>query len=491
MSRDMQAVTAEAAGIPSAAVAAFIDRLEDRGLPMHSALLLRGERIAAEAYWAPFDASFRHRLYSTTKSFVSVAIGILAGDGRLSLRDRVVDFFPDYAVRYGPVHPYVARTTVRDLLTMTTAFTASNYTVFDDWTEAFFRIPAGHLPGRSFRYDTLATVMLCMIVRRVAGVEFTALLQERLFDPAGMSPDIRCVQTPCGHDWGGSGLLCTTRDLATFAAVCMHGGRWRGQQLVSEDYLREATAPQVDSTITLTDPEHQYGYGYQFWRSRFGFSCRGMGSQLAVCVPEHDLILVTTADTQSITGGDSIIYDALERFILGSLSRGPLPEDPAAQSALQARISGLVLRAVSGERQSPQAAAIDGRTYVMDENGMGLKTVRFHVGADSIAMAYENATGPHEIRFGLGRQVRQSFPETHYYGRTMMRPSGRGYDCHASAAWRRDDSLLMVVYATDEYFGTLRMNAVFAGDTVTLQSDAFAEMFFNEYRGFASGRMRG
>jgi len=258
-----------------------------------------------------------------------------------------------------------------------------------------------------------------------------------------------------------------------------------------EDYLREATAPQVDSTITLTDPEHQYGYGYQFWRSRFGFSCRGMGSQLAVCVPEHDLILVTTADTQSITGGDSIIYDALERFILGSLSRGPLPEDPAAQSALQARISGLVLRAVSGERQSPQAAAIDGRTYVMDENGMGLKTVRFHVGADSIAMAYENATGPHEIRFGLGRQVRQSFPETHYYGRTMMRPSGRGYDCHASAAWRRDDSLLMVVYATDEYFGTLRMNAVFAGDTVTLQSDAFAEMFFNEYRGFASGRMRG
>jgi len=49
----------------------------------------------------------------------------------------------------------------------------------------------------------------------------------------------------------------------------------------------------------------------------------------------------------------------------------------------------------------------------------------------------------------------------------------------------------MVVYATDEYFGTLRMNAVFAGDTVTLQSDAFAEMFFNEYRGFASGRMRG
>lgn len=491
MRRDFASITPEAAGIPSAAIAALIDRLEDKALPMHSILVLRGDRIAAEAYWRPFDAAFRHRMYSTSKSFVSVAIGILAGEGRLSLDDRVVDFFPDYKAKCAPVHPYTAATTVRDLLTMTTCFNVCDYVRSADWTEAFFRTPAAHLPGRSFRYDTLATVMLCMIVRRVSGVEFMAYLQERLFDPAGMSADLQCIRSPCGHDWGGSGVLCTTRDLGKFAYICMHGGRWDGQQLIPEDYLREATSRRVDNTLTVSDPEHQHGYGYQFWRTRFGFACRGMGSQLAVCVPESDLILVTTADTQAIACGDSIIYDALDRHILRSLSGTPRPADPAAYAALQAKVAKLSLRTVTGAASSPVAREVSGRTYVLDENSMQMTSVRFTFAGDEGILAYENATGAHEIRFGFGKQVRQTFPETHYFGRAMMRPGNRGYDCHASAAWRRDDSLVLYVYATDEYFGTLRMNFVFAGDTVTVQSEKFAELFFTEYQGFTSGAVAG
>ena len=487
MRRDSQRITPEAAGIPSAAVAAFIDRLEDRTLPMHSFLMLRGDKVAAEAYWKPFDATFRHRMYSTSKSFVAVAIGILAGDGRLSLDDRVVDFFPEHKEKFAPVHPYAAIATVRDLLRMTTCFNSPQYPRFDDWTEAFFRIPTAHMPGRSFRYDTLGTVMLCMIVRRVSGVEFVALLQERLFDPAGMSPDIQCIQTPCGHDWGGSGVLCTTRDLARFAYVCMHDGRWAGEQLIPEDYIREATSRQVDNTISVCDPEHQYGYGYQFWRTRFGFACRGMGSQLAVCVRESDFVLVTTADTQAVSGGDSIIYDALDSIILKNMSDAPIAENPSEHAALGSRVAKLSLRTVPGEKHSPLTSRINGKTYVLDENSMKMKSVHFSFRADEGALSYENATGAHEIRFGFGKQVRQTFPETHYFGRTMMRPGNRGYDCHASAAWRRDDSLVLCVYATDEYFGTLRMNFVFDGDTVTVQSEKFAEMFFDEYQGFTSG----
>jgi len=488
MRRDFQTITPEAAGIPSTAVAAFIDRLEDKTLPMHSFLMLKGDKIAAEAYWEPFDATFRHRMYSTSKSFVSVAIGILAGAGKLSLDDRVVDFFPEYKEKFAPVHPYAAMATVRDLLRMTTCFNAPNYPRFDDWTEAFFRIPAAHIPGRSFRYDTLGTVMLCMIVRRVSGVEFMTLLQTRLFDPAGMSPDLQCIQSPCGHDWGGSGVLCTTRDLAKFAYVCMHDGRWDGEQLIPEDYIREATSRQIDNTLSVCDPEHQYGYGYQFWRTRFGFACRGLGSQLAVCVPESDLILVTTADTQAISGGDSIIYDALDSFILKNMNDAPMAENPSAHGALESKIAKLSLRTVPGEKHSPLTSKINGRTYVLDENSMEMKTVHFSFEGDEGVLAYENATGAHEIRFGFGKQVRQTFPETHYFGRTMMRPGSRGYDCHASAAWRRDDSLVLCIYATDEYFGTLRMNFVFDGDTVTVQSEKFAEMFFDEYQGFTSGK---
>jgi len=480
-------VTPEAAGIPSSAVLSLIDRLEDKKLPMHSMLLLKGDRIAAEAYWKPFDESFRHRIYSSSKSFTSVAIGILAGDGAFSLDDRVVDFFPEYKAKFAPLHPYTEKTTVRDLLKMTTCFNVPSYVDFDDWTEAFFRLPAAHLPGQSFRYDTLATVMLCMIVRRVAGVEFMELLQKRLFDPAGMSENIQCIQTPCGHDWGGSGVLCTTRDLAKFAFICMNEGRWGSEQLIPRDYIQTATSRQVDSTVSVNDPEHQYGYGYQFWRTRFGFACRGMGCQLALCAPASDLILVTTADTQAIAKADSIIYDAFDHCILKKMSDTPMPENPSGLEILQARVANLSLCVVDGAKTSPMSAAINGKRYVLDENSMKMKYVRFTFEDDEGVWAYENATGAHEIRFGFGKQVRQAFPETCYFGRTMKQPANRGYDCHASAAWCMDHSLLLCVYATDEYFGTLRMNFVFSEGAVTVQAEKFAEMFFDDYQGFTSG----
>ena len=47
---------------------------------------------------------------------------------------------------------------------------------------------------------------------------------------------------------------------------------------------------------------------------------------------------------------------------------------------------------------------------------------------------------------------------------------------------------MLCIYATGEYFGTLRMNSVFDRDAVTVQSERSAEMFFDEYQGFTSGK---
>ena len=82
-------ITPEKAGISSLTVKKFLETLERRGLVMHSVLLMRGDNIFSENYWAPFDKDFCHRMYSQTKSFVGVAIGILEGEGKLSISDTV------------------------------------------------------------------------------------------------------------------------------------------------------------------------------------------------------------------------------------------------------------------------------------------------------------------------------------------------------------------------------------------------------------------
>ena len=57
-------------------------------------------------------------MYSQTKSFVGVAIGLLEEDGLLSLDDPIVKFFPDKLPK--EVHPYLEMQTVRHMLTMQT-----------------------------------------------------------------------------------------------------------------------------------------------------------------------------------------------------------------------------------------------------------------------------------------------------------------------------------------------------------------------------------
>lgn len=486
----LPSVAPEAVGLPSEAVARFIRKLEDKRLAMHGVMMMRRGQVAAEAYWRPFDRERKHRMYSTSKSFVSVAIGILQGEGKLSIHDRVAQFFPELAPP--DLHPCIAAATIRDLLVMATPHFHGRCTyspAAPDWAATFFSTPPTHLPGQIFSYDTTATFMLCAIVKKVAGLEFTAYLRDRLFIPAGMSEDIWCIESPCGHEWGGSGVMCTMRDLAKFALTCMQGGRINGRQLIPADYIRAATARQIDNALTATDAEHRYGYGYQFWRTRHnGFACRGMGSQLAVCLPEQEFILITIADTQAIPAGAALIYEALWTEILPHLqANSQLPENRAQESALRKLIAGLSLLTVEGEMRSETARRIDGKTYRLSENAMGITSLRFTFGRERGAISYENRTGKHTLSFGFGHQQRQAFPETHYYGRRIGTPRGTGYECHSSAAWVTPASLLVYCYATDDYLGTLKMQFAFAGDTVTVLMDKAAEWFFGEYVGFASG----
>ena len=90
--------TPEEAGISSTKIQEFIDVLEQKQLSTHDVILMRGNDIIFEKYWAPFNKDFLHRMYSVTKSFVAVAIGFLEQDGMIDLNDKIVKYFPDRCV---------------------------------------------------------------------------------------------------------------------------------------------------------------------------------------------------------------------------------------------------------------------------------------------------------------------------------------------------------------------------------------------------------
>lgn len=475
--KPLETISLAQAGIPAERVQRLLSRLEERRLCMHSLLLVRHGKLAAEGYWKPFEKDRKHRMYSTTKSFVSVAIGLLIGEGRLTLEDHICDYFPEKLPPEGP-HPFTAAMTVRDLLMMASAHAKTTYRCMqdDDWVRTFFVYPPSHLPGTIFSYDTSATTVLTALVEKLSGQRFLEYLRPRLLDPLGFSADAYCTETPLGLSWGGSGLICTPRDLAKFAICCMDGGRYRGQQLIPEAYIRMATSRQIDNTVANSHVESQQGYGFQFWRTRHdGFACRGMGSQLAICQPNHDFIMVTTADTQMQPNGEFEIFDALWEELLPYLSDSPLPPQEAQEAALQARLEALEVQKALGEKTSPTAAAVSGRTYQMEENDMQLRRLTFTFAGDEGAMEYENATGLHTLRFGFGRHVAQQFPVY-------------DYPCITSAAWKDDDTLHIQCYLIGDYLATLEIAVSFGQGGVTVLMRKAAELFLEEYQGFASGR---
>ncbi|HSB60621.1 MAG TPA: serine hydrolase domain-containing protein, partial [Vicinamibacteria bacterium] len=84
----------EAQGIPSSAILAFVEAAEKNVDALHSLMVLRHGHVVAEGFWEPYRRDEPHVLFSLSKSFASTGIGLAIAEGKVSLDDAVLSFFP-------------------------------------------------------------------------------------------------------------------------------------------------------------------------------------------------------------------------------------------------------------------------------------------------------------------------------------------------------------------------------------------------------------
>jgi CubicO group peptidase (beta-lactamase class C family) len=108
----------EAQGIASSAILDFVEAAEQHIHDLHSLMLVRHGQVVAEGWWAPYEPDDMHILFSLSKSFTSTAIGLAVAEGRLSIDDPVLSFFPDDAP--AEISENLAAMRVRHLLSMST-----------------------------------------------------------------------------------------------------------------------------------------------------------------------------------------------------------------------------------------------------------------------------------------------------------------------------------------------------------------------------------
>jgi hypothetical protein len=301
---------------------------------------------------------------------------------------------------------------------------------------------------------------------------------------------------PQGGAWGGSGVLCSTRDLARFALLVYNDGYANGKQLLPRDYVIAAKSKQIDNNLSgHYDNLHGFGYGYQIWRIfENGYGFLGMGGQVALSFPEHDLIYCMTSDVQGNPGSYISFTEALYYNILKTLKKGDtaaaLPENVTAYDTLKQKMESFSLPRPFGNSTSTFADKVNGKVYKANENPMQISEFYLTFSENEGTFHYKTPRGDKKIRFGLFDFITEEFPETHYYGRKMHVPLGRGYRSMSMAAWSEEHRLSLRTYVIDDFFGNMTITFAFKGDLVTVNMFKKAEGFLAEYQGEMVGKIK-
>lgn len=215
----------EEVGVSSAALSQTLDYLAQRRVALHSLLVMRHDALICEGYAAPFTKDTLHRMYSETKSLVSLAVGVMCAKGYLDLDDHIVDHFAEKLPLGGP-SPELARLTIRDMLRMATPYNGTTYKrrPTQDWVGSFFTARTDHEPGSFFCYDTSSSHTLCALVEKRMGRPLLDVLRREALDAIGFSEQSYCIRDPMGISQGGSGLMATPRDMLALLRLVAQGG---------------------------------------------------------------------------------------------------------------------------------------------------------------------------------------------------------------------------------------------------------------------------
>ncbi len=481
-------ITPEQAGISSKIITDLIEMLEDRGAATHGILFMKDGKIFAEGYWEPFHKEFCHRMYSQTKSFVGVAIGLLEEEGKLSLDDKIVDHFPEKID--GEISSNFETQTIRDMLMMCTLGGSSKWFGCGDPDRThwyFNENRKGRVPGAFWAYDSPGSQVLCSLVEKLSGKSLLDYMKEKLFNHMGAFKTAKVLKTPNGDSWGDSAMVCTLRDMAMFGQFVMNYGVWEGKRLMNEKYLREATSKlTANNENSHFNEAHQFGYGYQIWRvGGNGFAFIGMGDQLTVCYPDKNLIFACISDNQGTGIHRQNILAYLRTVVLKNLHDEPIEENEKEYAKLEEKLSSLKLRHMKGIKDVELRKEIDGVKYIADDNPMGIKEFSLIFNGDEGEFRYINEQGYKIIPFGINKNVFGKFPQLGYANEYGDVPTTDGfmYDDAVSFTWLDDNKCILFVQIIDKYFANMSAIFAFKGDNVVVYFSKTAEAFLEEYNG--------
>lgn len=435
-------------GVDPIAIGQFVDAL--MAVPetdIHHIMVVRHGKVIAEAHPEPFNKDDVHTLYSCSKTFTMLAIGMLVDDGKLSVNDKVIDLLPDKAPKVKSAA--LKAMTVKHLLTMGAGIKTSLELRQEskDWARTWLAQPVTKL-GK-FQYDSMCTFMLSAIVQRITGKTLLEFLNERFFHPLGIY-EADWEESPDGINVGGWGLRLTAESMAKAGVCIMNHGKWEGKQLVSAKWIDEASLKHTNySKPSKKQTDTNQGYCYQMWRCLLpdAFRADGAYGQFIVMSPKNDLVVVITG-VSSNTGKElACIWNKL----IPGVKNAPILGVEEKQKLLDEKLAKLSLPLLKGEKGSGKY------TFTLDPNARNYKTVQLKFDGDKCAMTLTHIDGEVEnYPFTHNGWAQQTTTHVPPYSNTVQAVNIKkidglngDYTTAGNYAWTSNNTLSLRLYWTN------------------------------------------
>jgi CubicO group peptidase (beta-lactamase class C family) len=371
-------------GIEPKQVMLMYDSLMNSDLTeIHHVVVMVDGKIVSELHPKPFRAEHRHTLYSVSKTFTAVAMGLLVDDGLLSVEDTFGKFFPEYM--NDEIDPRLREIKVKDILTMRSGFKTQGgmRNSQEHWIKYYLSRPLFANPGTRYSYDSIETYLLSAIVQKITGKTVLDLLNERVFGPMGIT-DAEWELCPDGIVVGGWGIYISSHSQALFGQLLLQQGEWNGKQLISKEWVKEM--------MTVRVVRDANDYGYQVWLCEYPGAWRADGAfgQYIIMVPQKNMVVVLNQCSRSKGWPErGNIWNTVVKNALNCT----IEAKPAELKALADYEESAQLPVLAGDSTNVIAKRYNGKTFALDKNKLGWKSVKFGFADGKTVLTVVDAEG--------------------------------------------------------------------------------------------------
>lgn len=266
-----------------------------------SLLVFRNGKLVAESYTKDdSDQTTPRAMWSCTKQVVGLLTGIAIENGLIeSVNDSIGRYLPETEN-----YPDKKSITIEQLLTMKSGIAYSNdglkgqsddilRQLPDNLNGFILGLPLNYRPGEKSVYKDCDPQLIASVIQQTSGKKTREWAKDMLFNPLEIK-NLEWMDYKDGTTLGGFGIMSTPREMAKFGQLVLDSGMWKGNQLVSKNWIEEMTTVRINDMYSMQ-------FGYLWWKdeSRKMTYMHGHGGQYICIIPDKKLVVAMTAEVNT------------------------------------------------------------------------------------------------------------------------------------------------------------------------------------------------